>query len=77
MKLAEIINHIELLAPVAYQESYDNAGLLIGSRDDEISQALITLDVTEAVVDEAIQTNSNLIISHHPFIFSGLKKING
>ena len=77
MKIAEIINHIESLAPPAYQESYDNAGLLVGNAADEVEQALITLDVTEAVVDEAIATKSGIIIAHHPLIFSGLKKING
>ncbi len=77
MKLADIINHIESVAPLAYQESYDNAGLLVGNPSDEVSQALITLDVTEAILDEAIATKSDLIITHHPIIFSGLKKING
>lgn len=77
MKLSEIINHIESVAPLAYQESYDNAGLLIGNSSDEIKQALITLDVTEEILDEAIATKSDLIITHHPLIFGGLKKING
>ncbi len=77
MKLSEIINHIESIAPLAYQESYDNAGLLVGNASDEVSQALITLDITEEVVDEAITTQSDLIITHHPIIFSGLKKLNG
>ncbi|MGQ8336585.1 Nif3-like dinuclear metal center hexameric protein [Sunxiuqinia sp. A32] len=77
MKIAEIIKQIELLAPPAFQESYDNAGLLVGNSQQEVNQALITLDVTEAVLDEAIQNKSDLIIAHHPLIFSGLKNING
>ena len=77
MQISEITNYIESIAPLSFQESYDNSGLLIGSHSDEIERALITLDVTEAVIDEAITGNFQLIISHHPLIFSGIKKING
>ena len=77
MKLADIISHIESLAPLSYQESYDNAGLLVGHPSDDVNQALITLDVTEAIMDEAVDTKSDLIITHHPVIFGGLKKLNG
>jgi dinuclear metal center YbgI/SA1388 family protein len=77
MKLKEITDCIETFAPLAYQESYDNAGLIVGNHSMEISSALICLDSTEAVLDEAIQLGCNLIIAHHPIIFSGLKKING
>jgi len=77
MQLKEITRIIESVAPLAYQESYDNAGLIIGHPDDEISGILITLDITEDVLDEAIIKNLNLIISHHPIVFSGLKKLNG
>jgi dinuclear metal center YbgI/SA1388 family protein len=77
MKLKEIINCLQNFAPLQYQEAYDNAGLLIGNQETEITAALISLDTTEAVIDEAIKLNCNLIISHHPIIFSGLKKING
>ena len=77
MKLYSLINAIEKLAPANYQESYDNAGLIIGNANDEISKALIAVDVTEEVLDEAILTKSDLIISHHPIIFGGLKKLNG
>ena len=77
MKLSEITTYLETVAPLAYQESYDNAGLLVGNPDKEVKQALITLDVTEAILDEAIQTKSDLIIAHHPLIFGGLKKLNG
>ena len=77
MKIADIIRVLEEEAPLAYQESYDNSGLIIGNPETELSNALICLDSTEAIVDEAIQTGCNLIIAHHPIIFNGLKKING
>ena len=77
MKLNEITTYLESIAPLAYQEDYDNAGLIVGSPGQEISQALISLDCTEAVVDEAIHTGCQLIISHHPIVFKGLKKFNG
>ena len=77
MLLKEITQYIESIAPLAFQESYDNAGLIIGQPDDEISGILITLDVTEEILNEAISKNLNLIIAHHPIIFSGIKKLNG
>jgi dinuclear metal center YbgI/SA1388 family protein len=77
MKIAEITAYLESLAPLAYQEDYDNAGLIVGRPDREIDQALISLDCTEEVVDEAIATGCQLIISHHPIVFRGLKKFNG
>jgi len=77
MKIKEIIKALEELAPLALQESYDNAGLLTGSAEWEADKALICLDSTEAVIDEAIAKKCNLVIAHHPIIFSGLKKING
>jgi len=77
MKIRDIIDELEQFAPLTLQESYDNAGLLIGNADDECSGALITLDVTEEILQEAISKKFNLIISHHPLIFGGLKKITG
>src|ERR1700743_415689 len=77
MKLSHLAAWLESLAPLPYQEDYDNAGLIVGRPDQEVSQALISLDCTEAVVDEAIATNCQLIISHHPIVFHGLKKFNG
>lgn len=77
MKLKAITDHLESIAPLAYQESYDNAGLICGNHDMEINAALICLDSTEAVIDEAIANGCNLVIAHHPIVFSGLKKING
>src|ERR1700733_377547 len=77
MKLSLLTNYLESLAPLAYQEDYDNSGLIVGNPEQEISQALISLDCTEAVVDEAIATGCQVIISHHPLVFKGLKKFNG
>ncbi|MDP5140734.1 MAG: Nif3-like dinuclear metal center hexameric protein, partial [Spirosomaceae bacterium] len=77
MILRELISEIENFAPLHYQESYDNSGLLVGNPDLTVIAALLTLDVTEDVVEEAISKGCNLIIAHHPIIFSGLKKLNG
>jgi dinuclear metal center YbgI/SA1388 family protein len=77
MKIAEIINAIEAFAPTAYQEDYDNSGLLTGDRNAEATGALLTLDCTEQVIEEAVNMGCNLIIAHHPVIFSGLKKLTG
>jgi len=76
-KISDIIMHLEQIAPPLLQEDYDNAGLLTGSKNQEITGVLISLDSTEAVIDEAISLGFNLIISHHPIIFRGLKKITG
>lgn len=77
MKLSEIISVIESFAPLAYQESYDNAGLVTGDPSGDIKKALITVDITEEVIDEAVNAGAELIISHHPVIFNELKKITG
>jgi len=77
MKIKDIINAIESFAPLQYQESYDNAGLLFGHPGWELSNALLTLDATEEVIDEAIARNCNLVVAHHPIVFGGLKKITG
>ncbi len=77
MKVKDIIKSLQEWAPLSYQESYDNSGLLVGDRNLEITEILITLDVTEDVMREAIDSNCNLIIAHHPLIFNGLKKITG
>lgn len=77
MKLREITNYLESIAPLAYQESYDNSGLICGHHDMEITGAVICLDSTEAVIEEAIANKCNLVIAHHPIIFSGIKKFNG
>jgi dinuclear metal center YbgI/SA1388 family protein len=77
MKLHEIITCLESFAPLAYQESYDNSGLICGEPDMELRSALICLDSTEDVIEEAIKLDANLVIAHHPIVFSGLKKITG
>ncbi len=76
MKVYEITSYIEKLAPLALQESYDNVGLIIGTARSEVNKALITLDVTNEVVQEAVQNGCDMIIAHHPVIFRGLKKID-
>ncbi len=73
----DIIKTIESVAPVAWQESYDNAGLQVGHRGQEAIGAVVCLDVTEAVVDEAIALGYNMIVAHHPLLFKGLKSITG
>ncbi len=77
MKIKEITSYLESLAPLSSQASYDNCGLIVGNSEMEITSALICLDSTEAIVDEAIEKGCNLIIAHHPIVFSGLKKLNG
>jgi dinuclear metal center YbgI/SA1388 family protein len=77
MIIKDIIKIIEDFAPLSLQESYDNSGLLIGDYDQNTDGALISLDITERIIDEAIEKQCNLIISHHPLIFKNIKKING
>ena len=77
MILKEITNYLEEYAPLSSQESYDNCGLIVGNKNTEINSALIALDCTEEIIDEAILKKCNLVIVHHPIIFSGLKKLNG
>lgn len=76
-KVSDIANAIECFAPKSIQESYDNSGLQIGSPDDNVSAALICLDITEEVMEEARQRECNIIISHHPLLFHPLKSITG
>lgn len=77
MRISEIISYLEELAPPSLQESYDNSGLLIGSYTTEVDKALVCLDVTEEVIEEAVMQGCGLVIAHHPLIFSGLKRLNG
>lgn len=77
MIIGHIVNAIESFAPPALQEGYDNSGLIIGNRNEECTGALITVDVTPAVVEEAKSLGFNLIVAHHPLIFKGLKRLNG
>ena len=77
MIVQDIINILEQTAPLYLQESYDNAGLIVGEADMPLSGVLFCLDTTEAIVDEALAKGCNLIVAHHPVVFRGLKKING
>lgn len=77
MKLAELIKDLENFAPLNYQEDYDNAGLLCGEPELEIKGVLIALDCTEAIIDEAISKGCNVVLTHHPLIFKGLKRLTG
>ena len=77
MTVKDITNYIEELAPLKYAEDFDNVGLLVGNYKTTITGVLVTLDTLENVVDEAIEKKCNLIVSFHPIIFSGLKKLNG
>jgi len=74
--IVEIIKVLEQLAPVPYQEDYDNSGLIVGNISTEVKSILVCLDTTEEVIAEAIQLGANLIIAHHPILFKGLKKNN-
>ncbi len=76
-KIGEVISYLEQIAPPAYQESYDNATLITGNRNDAISGVVCALDCTEDVVDEAIALKANLIVAHHPIVFRGLKSLTG
>ncbi|MBQ3190814.1 MAG: Nif3-like dinuclear metal center hexameric protein [Bacteroides sp] len=77
MKIKEIVSALERFAPLPLQDGFDNAGLQVGLTEAEATGALLCLDVTEAVVDEAVTLGYNLIISHHPLIFKGYKSITG
>ncbi|MDB5119148.1 MAG: Nif3-like dinuclear metal center hexameric protein [Sphingobacteriales bacterium] len=77
MLLSHITSYLESIAPLPYQEDYDNSGLIVGDPKKEVQKALISLDCTEEIVDEAIKNDCDLIISHHPIVFKGIKKFNG
>ena len=76
MKLSEITEYLESIAPIKFQENYDNSGLLVGEPNMTCTGAIIALDMTEEVILEAIQKNCNVVIAHHPIIFSGIKKFD-
>ena len=77
MKISTIVNQLEELAPISLQESYDNAGLLVGNVEAEVNAALLCLDSTEDVIEEAIEKKCGLVIAHHPILFSGIKSLTG
>jgi len=76
VKIKEVLSALERFAPLPLQESWDNAGLQVGLTETEVSGALLCLDVNEKIVDEAIQKGCNLVVSHHPLLFRGLKTIS-
>ena len=76
MQIREITAAIEAFAPLAWQEDYDNAGLIVGRPDDEVHAALLAVDVTDEVLDEAEAKGCDLVITHHPIIFRPLKRFN-
>jgi dinuclear metal center YbgI/SA1388 family protein len=77
MTVHDITSIIEEFAPLGYQESYDNAGLLVGSKSNKVNGVLLAIDVTPEVIDEALARDADLIIAHHPIIFKGLKRLTG
>lgn len=77
MRIKDLTAYLEKLAPLSYQESYDNAGLIVGNPNEIITGVLVCLDSTEDVVEEAIQRGCNIIVAHHPIVFKGLKKFTG
>jgi dinuclear metal center YbgI/SA1388 family protein len=77
MLVSDVTRHLEEFAPLQLQESYDNSGLLVGKLTREVTGVLISVDMTEEVLDEALEKNCNLVISHHPLIFGGIKKLTG
>ena len=77
MKIIEVVDALERFAPLPLQEDYDNAGLQVGLTEAEVSGALLCLDVTDAILDEAIENGCNLIVSHHPLIFRKLARLTG
>lgn len=77
MIIQEVIDHLEALAPQAYAEDFDNTGLLVGNSQNKLTGVLVTLDTLEVIIDEAVKNNCNLVVSFHPIIFKGLKKLTG
>ena len=77
MKIEEVVRTLEHFAPLPLQETWDNAGLQLGLTEAEVSGVLLCLDVTEQVIDEAVSKGCNLVVSHHPLLFRGLKQITG
>lgn len=77
LKVGDFYRLIHGIAPFYLQESYDNSGLLTGKLDDQVHGVIVSLDMTEEVLEEAIRMDCNLVIAHHPIIFRGLKRING
>jgi dinuclear metal center YbgI/SA1388 family protein len=77
MKIKDLTQFLETVAPPQYQEGYDNAGLIVGNPNEPIKGVLVCLDSTEAIIEEAVQRGCNVIVAHHPIVFKGLKRLNG
>jgi len=77
MKISDIITFLENIAPPSYQENYDNSGLITGNLDHVFKKGLVCLDITENILNEAIDIGANFIVSHHPLIFKSLKSLTG
>ncbi len=75
--VSDLLQYLDSVAPFRLQESYDNSGLLTGSTRNEITGVMTSLDMTEEVIDEAIELNCNVVVAHHPIIFTGLKQVTG
>ena len=75
-KVSDVIAAIEAIAPLRYQDEWDNSGLQVGFCQDEVKGVLVCLDVTEEIVDEAIRKGCNMIVSHHPLLFHSLKQVS-
>ncbi|MEB2776298.1 Nif3-like dinuclear metal center hexameric protein [Algoriphagus sp. D3-2-R+10] len=76
-KISDVISYLEQIAPPSYQESYDNATLITGNRNSEVTGIVCSLDCIESTVDEAIELGANMIVAHHPIVFKGLKSLTG
>ena len=77
MKIKDLTQFLEQIAPPPYQESYDNAGLIVGDPNAEVTGILVCLDTLESVIDEAISLGCNIVVAHHPIVFKGLKRFTG
>ena len=77
MKIKDVIDYLEDFAPISLQEGYDNSGLNVGNRNNELTNILVALDCNLEVIKEAISKNCNLLITHHPIIFKNLRSITG
>jgi dinuclear metal center YbgI/SA1388 family protein len=75
--ISHILSYLHQVAPFNYQESYDNSGLLVGDASREVTGVIVALDCTEAVIDEAIAAGANVVLTHHPIVFKGLKRLTG
>lgn len=75
--IREIVGYLDGMAPFNYQESYDNSGLLVGDPDRAVTGVLVALDCTEAVIDEAVSVGANVVLTHHPILFKGIKRLTG